>query len=132
MSYASRADLERINGPEEVVQRESMLAAGGVAGILDDADKFINGYLSTRYSLPLSEIPPNLPQYAASIARYHLLGEAATERARNDYRDAITWLTAVMTGKVQLQVAVPAPGSDPSLVVMSCSSPAVFKRDGRP
>lgn len=132
MAYATRRDLEAINGPEEVAQRESMLPAGGVDEILDNADKFINGYLSTRYSIPLSVVPPNLPQLAAAVARYNLLGEAATERARADFKDAVTWLTAVMTGKAQLQAAAPAPGAEPATVVMVATAPAVFKREGRP
>lgn len=132
MTYATRADLEQINGPEEVAQRESMLPDNAIAGILDKADEMINGYLGGRYSLPLSVKPANLTQIAAQIARYNLLGEAATERARDDFKDAIAWLTAVQSGRVVLQATTPAPGTEPALAVMSCSSPAVFKRDGRP
>jgi phage gp36-like protein len=132
MTYATRDDLEQINGPEEVAQRESMLPENAVTGILEKADELIDGYLAARYSLPLSVTPANLPQIAAQIARYNLLGEAATERARADFKDAIAWLTAVQAGRVVLQAAVPAPGTEPALAVMSCSSPAVFKRGGRP
>lgn len=132
MIYATRADLEAINGPAEVAQRESMLPAGGVDVILSKASEFVDGYIATRYSLPLTNVPPNLVIMTAYVARYNLLGEAVTERARNDYKDAITWLTGVMTGKVLLQAVEPVPGSEPALVVMSSSSTAVFKREGRP
>lgn len=132
MTYATRRDIEQINGAEELLQRESMLPPNAVQDALEKADKFIDGFLMGRYVVPLTTVPEVLPQIAAQIARYSLLGEAATERARNDYKDAVAWLTAVQAGRVQLQLAAVVAGAEPATVVMSVSSPAVFKRMGRP
>jgi phage gp36-like protein len=132
MTYATRQDLEKHYGVDEVEQRESALPAGAVDGALADADALIDGYLAGRYSLPLSAIPANLPQTAAALARYTLLGEAATDRARNDYKDAIAWLKDVQAGRVLLQSAASEPGNGPEAIVLMSTSAAVFKRSGRP
>jgi phage gp36-like protein len=132
MSYATRINLEQRYGSGEIAQRESALPAGAVVQALVDADAFIDGYLASRYSLPLTAIPPNLPQVACAVARYSLVGESATERARDDYEDAVAWLKDVSTGRVQLQAASPVPGNAPAAMVMMSSCPSVFKRAGRP
>lgn len=132
MAYATRQDLEQLYGAAEVSQRESALPAGAVDNALGNADATIDGYLAGRYTLPLSQIPPNLPQVACALARYTLMGEAATERARNDQKDAIAWLRDVQAGRVLLQAAAPTPGSEPAALVMMSASDSVFKRSGRP
>jgi phage gp36-like protein len=132
MAYADRDALEKRYGSEEIEQRESALEAGAVQQALVDADALIDGYLAGRYTLPLSVIPPNLPQVACAIARYSLIGDAATERARNDYKDAMAWLKDVEAGRVRLQSAAPVPGNEPAAVVMVAPGQAVFKRSGRP
>ena len=132
MTYATRNDLELLGGPDEVAQRESALPAGAVDDILAKADALIDGYLVGRYTLPLTVIPENLPQTAAAIARYNLLGESATDRSRKDFEDAISLLKDIQSGRVLLGAAAPLPGNDPATVVMAESSPAVFKRGIRP
>jgi len=131
MPYAARTDLEQRYGADEVAQREAGLADGSVDRALADADALIDGYLIGRYSLPLSPVPANLVQVACAIARYNLLGDAATERARDDFKDAIAWLRDVQAGRVLLQAAA-LPGNAPSSIVMMTSAPSVFKRAGRP
>jgi phage gp36-like protein len=132
MTYATRQDLAQHYGQDEIDQRESMLGASAVDTALIGADALIDGYLATRYSLPLSDVPANLVQFAAAIARYKLLGDAATERARLDYQDAVQWLKDVAAGRVQLQASAPVPGNAPEAMVLMSTSNAVFKRGGRP
>lgn len=108
MTYALRADLEGRYGASDLTQRESMLAAGAVAQALADADAMIDGYLSGRYAVPLSPVPTNLPRIACQLARYALLGNAADDRARVDYADAIAWLKDVAAGRVNLTTAAAA------------------------
>ncbi|MGO4380370.1 gp436 family protein [Pseudoduganella sp. RAF53_2] len=132
MTYAVRSDLEQRYGADEVAQRELMLPAGAVDLALQDADATINGYLGNRYSLPLVTVPANLVQVASALARYSILGDSATDRAVNDFRDAMAWLRDVSAGKVKLQDVVPIPGNEPATVVMATSSPSVFGRNARP
>lgn len=132
MTYATRQDLEQRHGTDEVTQRESMLEPGAVDSALADADALIDGYVATRYAVPLSPVPGNLVQVACALARYTLLGDAASDRARDDFRDAISWLRDVQAGRVHLQVAQPVLGNSPEAVVFMTSAPAVFSRTGRP
>lgn len=132
MSYATRSNLEQRYGTDELEQRESALPAGAVNQALQDADALINGYLTSRYTLPLSSVPENLPQIACAIARYQLLGDATTERARNDYQDAVAWLKDVAHGRVKLQSDVAQVSNSVQEVVMVSGGSAVFKRGGRP
>lgn len=114
MGYATRADLEVAYGADEVAQRESALPAGAVDRALADADALIDGYVAGRYAVPLSPMPANLPRLACAIARYHLLGDAAGEPARDAYAHAIAWLKDVQSGRVVLPgvaaAAAPATG----------------------
>lgn len=108
MTYATRTDLEERYGVDELAQRESMLPAGAVDRALADADAMIDGYLAGRYAVPLSPVPDNLPRVACQLARYGLLGNAADERARQDYADAAAWLKDVAAGRVILTEAIVA------------------------
>lgn len=132
MTYATRQNLEQRYGTDELEQRESMLSAGAVDQALQDADARINGYLASRYSLPLSAVPEDLPQVACALARYQLLGDAATERARKDYEDAMAWLKDVANGRVKLQSDVAQAVDSTREVVMFSGAEPVFKRSGRP
>jgi phage gp36-like protein len=132
MTYATRINLEQRYGTDELEQRESMLSAGAVVQALQDADARINGYLSSRYSLPLTVVPEDLPQVACALARYQLLGDAATERARKDYEDAVAWLKDVANGRVKLQSDVVQVVDSTREVVMFSGAEPVFKRSGRP
>lgn len=132
MTYATRTDLEQIGGADEIAQRESVLPVGAVDDALAKADAMIDGYLLGRYGVPLVKVPDMLPPLAVAIARYNLLGETATERARNDYKDAISRLLDIQAGRMRLPGAAPLPGSEPSMVVMAASEPGVFGRRGRP
>lgn len=117
MAYAIRTDLEAAYGAAEIAQRESMLPAGAVDRALADADAFIDGYASGRYAVPLSPVPANVLRLACAIARYNLLGDAATDRARADYEDAVAWLKDLAAGRVTLVSATlsasPATGGRP-------------------
>ncbi len=132
MTYALREDLAQRYGADEIAQRESALDPGALGVILADADAMIDGYLIGGYTLPLLPVPQKLTQVACAIARYNLLGDSVTERARNDYTDAVAWLGEVQSGVVMLQISAPAPDYAPSMVVMAEPNQSVFKRSGRP
>lgn len=126
MTYATRTDLEARYGTEELTQRESMLAAGSVDRALADADAAIDGYCGGRYTVPLAPVPPSIPRIACAIARYDLLGDSVTERARNDYSDAIAYLRDVQAGRVLLEVAAPLAGAAPAATVEIATRTKIF------
>lgn len=129
MTYAARADLTQRYGADEIAQREAMLDPGALNVILADANAMIDGYLVGGYTLPLIPVPAKLTQVACAIARYYLLGDAVTERARNDFTDAVSWLKDVQDGVVVLQAAAPIQDYAPSIVALVAPVPSVFKRD---
>ena len=126
MTYATRTDLEARYGAEEIAQRESMLPFGAVDRALADADAEIDSYVSSRYTVPLSPVPQVIPRLACAIARYHLLGDAATETARNDYTDARAWLRDLHAGKALLEGPTPLAGSAPAATVEMVTRDKVF------
>jgi phage gp36-like protein len=73
-----------------------------VARALEDADGLINGYLQSRYALPLASVPATIVAIACNIARYQLFEDHVTEIVRKRYEDAIAWLKDVAAGKVSL------------------------------
>lgn len=132
MPYLDQSALERRYGADEVAQRLSMLPPGALDDILRDAGSMIDGYLASRYTLPLADTPEALVANACAIARYKLLGDSVTENARTQYVDAVAWLRDVAAGRVTLQQAAPVPGSEPATVVMFAPTERVFGRSCRP
>lgn len=117
MTYATRTELEERYGTDELEQRESVLPAGAVDRALADADVEIDSYCTGRFAVPLSPVPDNIARVAAAIARYRLLGDAATELARKEYEDARAWLRDVAAGRVQIEGATPLAAAAPSATV---------------
>mgnify|MGYP003455363176 FL=1 len=126
MTYASRTDLEARYGEDEIAQRESMLPTGAVERALADADAEIDSYVASRYTVPLSPVPQVIPRLACAIARYHLLGDSATETARKDYEDARAWLRDLHSGRALLEGATPLSGTSPARTVEIATREKLF------
>lgn len=118
MSYASRDDMldrcseamlidltDRADPPTGEIG-ETVLARG-----LADADAVIDGYLKGRYLLPLSATPPLVRDLALAITTYKLHRNAASDKVRQDYEDAISALKQIASGVVRLDVAGVEPAS---------------------
>lgn len=107
MSYASLSDLINRAGAEEIRQiadrdRDGTPDATVVDAALADADDLINGYVRTKYTLPLAATPPILRTWATSIARHILHRNGAPEHVTADYKDAVNGLKDVARGMVAL------------------------------
>lgn len=113
MPYATRQDLADRYGEAEVSQRESALPDGGLDRCLADADAEVDSYLAGKYVVPLSPAPGRVVRVASAIARYFLLGPAADEIARRDYKDARAWLLDVQAGRAVIEGVSTAGGAAP-------------------
>jgi phage gp36-like protein len=107
MSYASQADMEERFGATELAQRTDRISgetidATVLARALADADAEIDGYLATRYTLPLPSTPPAINRLACEIARYRLFDDGVPETVRVRYQDAVSLLKRLSSGEVQL------------------------------
>jgi len=112
--YATVADLETRYGAAELAELTNR--AGGqdrddavLLAAIGDASAEIDGYLASRYAVPVSPVPPVLVGAAAAIARYKLRGPSAGDTVRRDYEDAIRLLRDISDGRAGLQGAA-APG----------------------
>lgn len=111
MSYATQQDLVDRFGATEIMQRSdrrkppTAIDPVVVDQALHDATALIDGYLASRYALPLSAVPDILVKICADIARYNLWGEAVNKDGpiAIAYRDARAWLQDVANGKVALE-----------------------------
>lgn len=121
MSYATQTDMTERFGSDELAQRTDRVAglaidATVLARALSDADAEVNGYLATRYSLPLPSTPAVLVRMACDLARYRLYDDGVPETVRVRYQDAVALLKRMASGEVQLA------GIAPVAVVGGCGN----------
>ena len=86
---------------------------------LNDASAEIDGYIGSRYPLPLSTVPDSLRRICNDIALYRLMNLRAMgdiEDARGRYKDAISFLKDIIRGEASLglpEVSEPARSASP-------------------
>ncbi|WP_028574353.1 gp436 family protein [Desulfonatronovibrio hydrogenovorans] len=112
MPYCTVQDLIKRFGESEMIELTDREHSGEVdhdvaQRALDDAAAEVDGYLGSRYSLPLSEPPAVLSRVTADIARFRLHDTLATEEVRKRYEDARQFLEHVARGKISLGVTPP-------------------------
>ena len=126
MSYASLPLLQERFGLDELIQRsDKYLPYTGavVTSVIDravaDADAEIDGFVGSRYTLPLPEpVPPGLVPIACDIARYRLYDDAVPVIVRQRYEDAIARLRDIAAGRLSLGIdPAPAASSQGSVAV---------------
>ncbi|NJD38445.1 MAG: DUF1320 domain-containing protein [Geobacter sp.] len=78
-------------------------------------DGIIDGYLRSRYTLPLSEVPPELAGYAEDMAIARIYGcmpeRTVPEDVTRASKEATAWLRDVQKGLASLSVAELPPAS---------------------
>ncbi|MEW5903641.1 MAG: phage protein Gp36 family protein [Pseudomonadota bacterium] len=96
-----------------------------------DADSMINGYLSSRYQVPLSSVPRLIMTTACDLARYDLYDDIATDLIKDRYKTAIKTLEAIGSGKIN--IGVDTLGNKPTGAggAQMVSGGKVFSREGR-
>ena|SRR5688572_13410133 len=118
MAYIDREGLEQRFGINEIAELldddqdgdESSEETDSLAPAIVDASSIIDGYVGTRYTLPLSEPVPALVQnWAADITRFKLYDEKAPEEVRKRYEDAIAALKDLAKGLINLPVLTDPP-----------------------
>lgn len=105
--YCTQADMVDRFGEEELIQLTDRAGLDVIdTVVLDraiaDATAEIDGYLASRYQLPLAETPPSLTRIASDIARYFLYDDAATSSVQDRYDNAVKFLRGVARGDVSL------------------------------
>lgn len=94
---------------------------------LKHADDMIDGYVRTRYKLPLAEIPAMLCGIACDIAYFRLFQEP-TDEARKRYEDAQRQLRDISTGKLALPVTGGQEAPSKPAVILTTAEPRRMSR----
>jgi phage gp36-like protein len=107
MSYATYEDLLANFGEQELElvtdrDRDGSPDDGVIEDGLQFADDMIDGYLRSRYSVPIANPPRNLIGVACDIARYRYYQDQPTELVITRYEQAVGWLKDVAHGLVDL------------------------------
>jgi phage gp36-like protein len=115
----SAAEVARAQAALVVVQRA-----------LQDADDTINGYISARYTLPVTPVPAVLQRVACELARFYLYDDQVTDLIKDRQAANIKWLGEVSKGTVSLG-ADAASGVQPvsSAGAELVTSESIWKRD---
>jgi phage gp36-like protein len=105
--YASLSDLTTRFSESEILQLADPTDTGSVDttitdDALNDADGVINGYLASRYTLPLTKTPTVITRIACDIARYFLYKDRVTDAVKERYDAAIAFLKGISSGQVSL------------------------------
>lgn len=102
--YCTRDDLIERFGTKEIEDLEYG-RPNAVAEALTDADGFINGYLASRYPLPLTAVPALLKRIARDLVRYSLDNDPSDVISKR--RDeAVNYLKGLSKGEVTLGLPV--------------------------
>ncbi|WP_027176456.1 gp436 family protein [Desulfovibrio aminophilus] len=139
MAYCLSADIRDQLDEAVLVQLTDDEDAGIVVEsrvdkAIADADGEIDGYLGSRYGLPLGQVPPILRKIAVDIAIYNLFSRrmGAPEARAERYKAAVRFLEQVAKGSISLGLGdpdgTPKPAEAPRL---SGDNPErLFSRDG--
>lgn len=116
MPYTSQADLEERYGAALLVDltdradvATGTIDVATVARAISETDALIDGYLRSRYVLPLSVVPPIIGTLARQIAIYILHPYEPNEKIRRDHDAAIAQLREIARGLIQLDADGVAP-----------------------
>lgn len=76
-----------------------------------DADALIDGYLKSRYALPLADVPRLVTDLSLRISIYYAHAHVAADKIKADYEAALKSLRDISTGLIRLDVAGTEPAS---------------------
>lgn len=121
MAYCALADILDQVDEQQLIQLTDDEDAGvvseaRVAKAIADADGEIDGYLGTKYTLPLAPVPAIIRKCSVDIAIYNLFSRrgGSTETRSERYKAAARFLEQVAKGSISLGVADPDGTPKPS------------------
>ena len=125
--YIAEAQFEQRFG---VAELSDLLSNGAsFAEAENDAASLIDGYLSTRYTLPLVSVPMIVKGWAGDITRFKLWDDHAPEEVRRRYEDALAQLKLLAQGTIALPPGSDGTPSAPGVAFGGYSATRVFTSD---
>lgn len=126
MPYCTAAQFKERFGTDEHDQLLGSDSGRTYAAAAADADAVIDGYVGSRYTLPLATVPAFVVAIAADLTRYELYEEAPTKEVIERRKMALDMLRDIKDGNLILPGA---PTSEaPGGIAVSAATP-VFTED---
>lgn len=125
MPYCTATAFKERFGTEE---HDDLLASGTdrtYAAAAADADAVVDGYIGTRYKLPLTTIPAFVVAIAADLTRYELYEEAPTKEVIERRKMALDMLRDIKDGNLILPGATSSDA--PATISVSAADPVFTK-----
>lgn len=106
MPYCAWDDLEQRFGSEisDLIDRDNddVDDVGVLNTAIEEADALIDGYLSSRYKVPLTTVPVLIKKISCDIVRHSLWDDKAPDEVTKRYEKAIAFLKDISKGIIQL------------------------------
>jgi phage gp36-like protein len=110
--YCTQADIEAVIPEAELIQLTDdtvppfMVDAAKISAAIAAAGELIDGYISSRYQLPLTNCPALVKRISVDLAVYEIFmrrkKRAVPETVQKTYDNAMRLLNAIAGGKVTL------------------------------
>lgn len=123
-------------GEEELIQLTDR--TNPPAGMIDDividaaiadAEAEIDGYLQSRYALPLASVPLLVSHLARDIARYNLYDDLPPEHISDRYKAAVKTLESISKGVIHLGLDASQQSAAQTAMPETSADAAVFSPD---
>lgn len=107
MTYCAKTDLDERFGVQEIAQLsdkdgDNVEDPGVIDQAIADATNTIDGYVATRYSVPLTPIPEAIKTAACHLARFFLYTHSPPDHVVDRRNETVRWLRDVANGTVTL------------------------------
>jgi phage gp36-like protein len=137
MSYIVQSDLLSQVSEEQLVQltddpKIGIVDTARVTAAIANAEAEIDGYVATRYAVPLAApVPALIKTLSIDVAIYHLWRrrQKVPDLVRTAYEDAVKKLEAIAKGTITLGVDPPPAESSKGTAGETFGPDRVFDRD---
>ena len=126
MTYITRSQFEKRFGEVEL---SDLTESNDFDAAAADAQSIIDGFLASRYSLPLANVPSLVTGWAGDIARFKLWDERAPEEVRARYDDALAQLKMLAQGLIALPPDAQGNAAASSITFDGYSAERIFTSD---
>lgn len=110
MAIVRYADASDLSVPQDAllgIDADPSVRTAAIDEALDRASEYADSFISNRFQLPLTAWGGDLRDAVGAIATYRLMnrmgyqpGGEDTKDIRDRYKDAVSWLTEVVKGRV--------------------------------
>jgi phage gp36-like protein len=133
MAYAVMADIIARMPTRDLIELSDpnnlAIQPEPISQAINDASGLIDGYIATRYALPMADPPPILTICCVDIAVYNLQKLRPIrdiKDSRDRYEDWLKFLEKVNKGEVQLGIAADT-GKEPTIQPQTISLSPLFQ-----